>query len=948
MNESHPSGRTPSTRRNWSRLALGALVVAALAAGVVIAARDASDMALANGGFEDGLAEWDVAGAPGADTTRDGPRSGAHAFTAPVPAGGASVHHGELGLPLGAAGRVSLWVRSQGVARIELLTRAKARRPQRIAVWDEVPETWEQLAAPLKGTRERSLRLEIVATPAPGAPDARVWIDDVEIVREDAPDASALTADDGFADEPSLAVAADGTPWAAWLTHPDGGDRLVLARLATVRGRVSVAAAWDIESGAGRAVSGPRVVPTDDGVALVYAVERGDTWTVAAVRAGADGPSAPVEWTSAGGRDLRPDAVWHGGALHVAWETEADDGRRIVAAALDRSGGRGEPVTLSEAGVPSHSPSITALADGTLLAAWHAYRQANVDVFLRRRAAGAAWGAVERLTTSPSIDRCARLFAAGDAAWITFDHATTREAATGADTSRRAVVARVGSAGLESPAGEFAPFGAGSEAATLAFLPGGRVVVTFLRARARQAAWDLYLATSNGSSWTPPRPLSTRKGMNRRPGVGIVPGGPIVLFQTDDLPLAWADVDRAGAAHSVVEALVVPAETTGGGAPSAFARLREDDAPWPPALVRAQFGDAGGGEPAVVEHDGRRYLVLHGDLHDHTEVSPCAATRDLSEDLGWETMRDHGAHDFACVTDHGEAFTPYRWARSSKLARANDAAGRFTTFLGLEWTSGDEKRDAAHPFGFYGHRNLVLADLRFPRWYVSNDGSTPAQMWDDLRRRGANFILIPHQLADGGNVPTDWSFVDETAQPVAEVFQMRGSYEHEGAPRLARRVVPRAGWYLQDAWKRGVVIGVIASPDHDGGRGKACVLATDRSREAILDALRARRSYGTTGARITLDVRVDGHLMGTLVESPPAGPVAVHVRATCPADVARVEICRDGEWVHAEPGSGPVVDFVWTDAAAPRAPAWYYVRVVQADGELAWSSPVWLGRPLPR
>ena len=44
--------------------------------------------------------------------------------------------------------------------------------------------------------------------------------------------------------------------------------------------------------------------------------------------------------------------------------------------------------------------------------------------------------------------------------------------------------------------------------------------------------------------------------------------------------------------------------------------------------------------------------------------------------------------------------------------------------------------------------------------------------------------------------------MSQQAQPVAEIFQNRGSYEHKGAPREAPRSTP-AGYFLQDAWAKG-------------------------------------------------------------------------------------------------------------------------------------------------
>jgi hypothetical protein len=304
-------------------------------------------------------------------------------------------------------------------------------------------------------------------------------------------------------------------------------------------------------------------------------------------------------------------------------------------------------------------------------------------------------------------------------------------------------------------------------------------------------------------------------------------------------------------------------------------------------------------------------------------------------------MRDLTRHDFACVTDHGYNINPYLWGRTAKLTRAGHDPDRFLTFLGEEWTSTFEEYSEAHPFGFYGHRNLIFADPYFPRWFNARNRQTPAQVWKDLRMMKANFIQIPHQLADTGNVPTDWNFHDELAQPAAEIFQTRGSYEYSGAPREAGRSTPTPGYFIQDAWAGGIVIGVIASPDHGGGYGKACVFAPELTREAILDAIRARHCYGTTAAKIFLDVRVDGHLMGEKITEPVGDTVEIKVTTRCPADIDRIEICRNNQFIYSTNPEGKKASFTLVDKKPLPGRSYYYVRVIQQDEEIAWSSPVW-------
>jgi len=69
----------------------------------------------------------------------------------------------------------------------------------------------------------------------------------------------------------------------------------------------------------------------------------------------------------------------------------------------------------------------------------------------------------------------------------------------------------------------------------------------------------------------------------------------------------------------------------------------------------------------------------------------------------------------------------------------------------------------------------------------------------------------------------------------------------------------------------------------------------------------------------------------------------VEVRADCPADIDRIEVCRNNEFIYAKPGEGGQSQFAFTDQQPLPGRSYYYVRVMQKDGEIAWSSPVWFG-----
>jgi hypothetical protein len=39
------------------------------------------------------------------------------------------------------------------------------------------------------------------------------------------------------------------------------------------------------------------------------------------------------------------------------------------------------------------------------------------------------------------------------------------------------------------------------------------------------------------------------------------------------------------------------------------------------------------------------------------------------------------------------------------------------------------------------------------------------------------------------------------------------------------------------------------------------------------------------------------------------------------------------------------VEFTYRDAQPVKGESYYYVRVIQADDQIAWSSPIWIKRP---
>jgi hypothetical protein len=117
------------------------------------------------------------------------------------------------------------------------------------------------------------------------------------------------------------------------------------------------------------------------------------------------------------------------------------------------------------------------------------------------------------------------------------------------------------------------------------------------------------------------------------------------------------------------------------------------------------------------------------------------------------------------------------------------------------------------------------------------------------------------------------------------------------------------------------------------------VYTPSQSRQAIFDSILKRHTYGATD-NIVLEFWVGEHFMGE--EFTATENQKIRVRAVGTGPIEAIHLIRDGKYIHkASPGTA-AADFEFKDNDAAKGQHWYYVRVEQRDGELAWSSPIWV------
>ena len=367
-----------------------------------------------------------------------------------------------------------------------------------------------------------------------------------------------------------------------------------------------------------------------------------------------------------------------------------------------------------------------------------------------------------------------------------------------------------------------------------------------------------------------------------------------------------------------------------------------------PGIYRVVATGAGGldgkSNPLVVAAAGER--VLWADLHGHSNLSDGTG---LPEDF-FRYARDVAGLDAAALTDHDHHGAPRYldenedvWESIRTAVRRSRAPGRFVSLLGYEWTS-----------WLHGHRHvLYFGDDGPVRSALDPRHDAPPKLWAALR--GDTALTIAHHPA-GGSMATNWAIAPDPAlEPLVEIASLHGSSEALETPGPVKRTVE--GSFVRDALDRGYRLGFVGSSDsHDGhpgcvqepGRrscGLAAILSRTATREAILEALRARRTYATSGPRILLRVALDGEPMGSAVGAALSRTLAVEVVA--PVPLARFDVVRSGRIVENVAGDSRTAIAFERELADLVAGEYVYVRAVQEDDGAAWSSPFFVDPPAP-
>ncbi len=473
--------------------------------------------------------------------------------------------------------------------------------------------------------------------------------------------------------------------------------------------------------------------------------------------------------------------------------------------------------------------------------------------------------------------------------------------------------------------------------------------------RRRPGYWEYYVTHLDSAGWSTPFALPSAKGRSStRPGAA--------LDRDNGLWLSWETDNRMNAYYhkplrqQVFAARIPPAPEAAamqwGSAPSDFPAVAQGH--------ETETADLKAIRAYSVPLAGKAHGIVRGDFHRHTELSwDGGGAADGSLLDFYRYMIDAAAMDFGASTDHQGGAWPYWWWFTQKMTDMHHVTGAYSAIFGYE-------RSATYP---NGHRNVFFvkrSDSRVTpfflragakQWFLglNPQGDEPGVgsgdlvendtklLYEDIRNRNA--LAISHTSAT--RMGTDWRDNDPDLEPVVEIFQgARTNYEKLDAPHAAIPEkdgphVKQAGFepagMVNNAWAKGYKLGIVTSSDHGSTHiSYALVYTADKSRQGVLDAIRKRHTYGAMD-NIILDVRMGRYFMGDEFPLTQALPIDVKIKA--PRNVAKVSIIKDSEVIYSTAPNTKDVQFQFTDKGDVKSRHYYFVRVEEDNGLLAWSSP---------
>jgi DNA/RNA endonuclease YhcR with UshA esterase domain len=312
-----------------------------------------------------------------------------------------------------------------------------------------------------------------------------------------------------------------------------------------------------------------------------------------------------------------------------------------------------------------------------------------------------------------------------------------------------------------------------------------------------------------------------------------------------------------------------------------------------------------------------------GDLHSHSTASDGSGPPRMA----FTTARANQLHFFA-LTEHDAWLTTEEWDEIGNAARAATVEGAFVALRGFEYSHSTQ-----------GHINV----FNTATWVSRDDPNynTLSEFYAWLARQKDAIAQFNHPDPERGGDLDHFAYNAAAADKI--VLQEVGNNAHG----VYRQYEPQFIASLNQRWR----VAPANNSDHHaltwGGdtSHRVGVLAPALTRAHLLEAFRARRVFATDDARLALALQANGAWMGATIPTQPTLNLTIVV-SDPDAEPITLSVYDNGVPVRAQSFTGATI--TWNVAIAGNPAHYYFVRATQADGDTAYTAPIWTdATPLP-
>ena len=362
-----------------------------------------------------------------------------------------------------------------------------------------------------------------------------------------------------------------------------------------------------------------------------------------------------------------------------------------------------------------------------------------------------------------------------------------------------------------------------------------------------------------------------------------------------------------------------------------------------------------------------QYQLYFGQLHSHTQYSDGSGS--LASALSYIRNLPASANvQFVAFTDHSNYFdsksspNPEAALYDTSLVKDSDASHSWSTYKSTISQFNAENAGSLIAIGGFemtwsggpGHINTFNTP-----GIVSRNNTTLNNKTDDAGLRAYYALLSQAEGADSisqfnhpgttfGNFKdfAYWDPVIDSRMYMVEVGNGEGQIGAGG-------YYPSYEQYIMALDKGWHVAPTNNQDNHKGLWGNAndardVILADTFTEEGLYEAIRALRMYATEDKNLELGYTVNGLMMGSsITDIPDKLDISVTVNDPDKSDsISKVEVVvNSGKVAHTWSDPAELAAGNLSVTLAPNY-SYYFIRVTQGDGDLAVTSPVWVGESL--